>query len=120
MFPPFARLVAPLRHWHLGDGEENAETLNVTEKPGHALVLDGCVTMLTVLLTPRRALLLVALPHALVTTQLYELLASRLETGLMVRVALVAPEILPPLARSVIPRRHWYDNGPVPEATTEK
>jgi hypothetical protein len=38
---------------------------------------------------------------------------------LIVRVAVVAPEIFPPFVRLTPPLRHWYE-GLVPEAATVK
>src|SRR6185436_7008741 len=38
----------------------------------------------------------------------------------MVSVAVSAPEMFPLLVRAVVPRRHWYVNGPVPAPSVVK
>jgi hypothetical protein len=74
----------------------------------------GWVVMLGVTFTVSVAAALVALPATLETTTSNEAPLSVPAVGFSEYDALVAPEIGAPL------RRHWYDKGAVPAATTEK
>lgn len=87
------------------------------------MIFDGCcVTVGGVCdaVTVNVALLLVALPAELLTTQRKRAPLSPITVPCVVYDNAIAPEIFDHDEPPLVLRCHWYDKGAVPEAVTEK
>ena len=84
-----------------------AVTEKVTDSPVHFVALTGLLLIEGGVLIVNVAVVDgTGEPHVALTTTSYEP-ASPVPTGLIVKVAVVAPEILPPSVRFTPPFRHW-------------
>ena len=106
-------LVAPFFHWYVNGPDPEATTAKLNVPLGQSVVdATGCVVMPVIVFTVRLALAEVTDPYAPVTITVY-VPASPAATDAILKLAEFVPTLVAPFF-------HWYVNGPVPEATTDK